>query len=73
MILGRSRLADTSRQNISAQRTAKAKGLSRRIRESREQERDSENEKLVKEAPETDLQAQKQFHYAEPVLPICTK
>lgn len=41
--------------------------------ESRERERDSENEKLVKEAPETDLQAQKQFHYAEPVLPLCTK
>jgi hypothetical protein len=62
-----------SRQNIFAQRTEKAQGLSRRISESREQERDSENEKLVKEAPETDLQAQKQFHYAEPVLPLCTK
>jgi hypothetical protein len=71
--LGRNRLAGTSRQNISAQRTAKAQGLSRRISESRERERDSENEKLVKEAPETDLQAQKQFHYAEPVLPLCTK
>jgi hypothetical protein len=63
----------TSRQNISAQRTAKAQGLSRRISESRELERDSENEKPVKEAPETDLQAQKQFHYAESVLPLCTK
>jgi hypothetical protein len=71
--LGRSRLAGTSRQNISAQRTAKAQGLSRRISESRERERDLENEKLVKEAPETDLQAQKQFHYSEPVLPLCTK
>jgi hypothetical protein len=64
---------DTLRRSISAQHTAKAQNLSRRISESREQERDLESEKLVKEAPETDLQAQKQFHYAEPVLPLCTK
>jgi hypothetical protein len=68
---------DTLRRSISAQRTEKAQGLSRRISELRERERDLESEKPVKEAPETDLQAQKQFHrkrcYAELVFPLCTK
>jgi hypothetical protein len=36
-----------SRQNIPAQRTVKALGLSRRIRESREREKDLENDSFT--------------------------
>lgn len=46
LISGRSRLVGTSKPNIFAQHTAKAQGLSRRISESRERERDLESEKL---------------------------
>ena len=46
MISGRNHLVGTSRQGIFARHMAKAQGLSRRIRESRERERDLESEKL---------------------------